>query len=95
MHRLADAPPTNREDGVAGLVRAFVNLKSLAAEREHLGHERRAVEFPFAVERPEDFLFAPDFHPIAYAQIDFSQFHFRLPHSHPVFAATTSALLRR
>ena len=68
MDSTIDTAPANRENGVAGLVCSLVNLESLAAEGEHLGHERHAVEPAIAVERTKDFVLAPDFHPIAYAQ---------------------------
>jgi hypothetical protein len=44
-----------------------MDLKPFAAEREHLGHERHPVELPVAVERPQNFFLASNFHPVAYA----------------------------
>jgi hypothetical protein len=66
VNRLIDAASTNRKNRIAGLVRPLVDLKLSAAEREHLGHERHAVELPLAVECAQDLIFASDLHPLAY-----------------------------
>jgi hypothetical protein len=65
---MVDTSASNRENCVASLVRSLVNLKSLPAEREHLGHKRHAIELPFVVQSTQDFFLAADFHPIAYSQ---------------------------
>jgi hypothetical protein len=65
MHRVSDPASSHRKNRVAGLVRAFVNLKALAAKREHLRHERHAIELRIAVERPEYFVFTPNLDPVA------------------------------
>jgi uncharacterized membrane protein affecting hemolysin expression len=67
MNRKVDAAPANRKNRVTGFVRPFVDLKFFATEREHLGHERHAIETSIAVESAEDFIFAANFHPIAYS----------------------------
>src|SRR5579859_6015926 len=65
VHRLINPASADWKDRVAGLVRSFIDLKPLAAECEHLRHERHAVQLPVGVERPQDFLFASHFHPVA------------------------------
>lgn len=60
-----------RRRTVAGLVCPVVDLESLPAKAEHLGHKRHPVELSLAVERPQDFFLAPDFHPVADAQFSF------------------------
>jgi hypothetical protein len=57
-------------------MRALVDLKLLAAECKHLGHERHAVKLPVAVERVQDFVLAPDFYPVADCQLRSSGFIF-------------------
>ena len=52
-------------DRVAGLVRARPDTVSLPAEREHLRHERQAVDRAVGIERAEDFLLAPNLDHIA------------------------------
>jgi hypothetical protein len=47
---------------------ALVDPKALATEREHLGHERHAVELPVVVERAQDFVLASDFDPVTYPE---------------------------
>jgi len=49
-------------------VRSFEYLEFLAAEREHLGHERHAVELPTGVQRPQDLFLASDLHPLTGSQ---------------------------
>jgi hypothetical protein len=50
---------------IAGFVRAFVDLKTLATELKHLRHERHPLELTILIERPKDLLFAQDFYPNA------------------------------
>ena len=65
MDRLVEPPPANRENSIAGLVRSFVNLEPLTAEREHLWHERHAIEPSLDVERSENLFLASNFHQVA------------------------------
>src|SRR5262249_53320396 len=64
MHGVAHLSTLERVCGVTRLVRPFRDPESLAAEGEHLRHERHAVELPLVVEGTEDLLPAPDFHPV-------------------------------
>jgi hypothetical protein len=61
----ASATQNNR---VAGLVRTFVNLKPLAAEREHFWHEGHPVGLAIAVQCVQYFFFASYLYPITYPQ---------------------------
>jgi hypothetical protein len=45
-------------------MRALEDLKSPAAELEHLRHERQSFQPSFHVERREDLLFAPHLDPL-------------------------------
>ncbi len=65
MHCPFNAAPANWKYRVTGFVRPLIDLKSLAAEREHLGHERKIVEAAVLVQGKQDLLAAPDFYPIA------------------------------
>jgi hypothetical protein len=65
MNRTVDATRSDREYGVASLVRSFIHPESLAAEREHFGHERHVIDSSMTVEGFQNLLFAPDFNPIA------------------------------
>jgi hypothetical protein len=67
MNRISDPAPADWKYRVAGFVRAFIDLKPLAAKRQHLGHKRHAVQLRIAVECPEYFVFTPNLNPIAYA----------------------------
>ena len=69
MDALLNATPSHREDGITGLVRSFVDLKTLSAEREHLGHERHAIELPFEIERLQYFVLASDLYPVSDLQL--------------------------
>jgi len=60
---------THGEDSVACLVSPLADLKPLATEREHLGHEGHAIETPFAIERAQNFVFTPNFDPVANSQL--------------------------
>jgi hypothetical protein len=77
MNRTINPASVNGKNRVTGFVRAFVDLKPLATECEHLGHERHAVETSIAVESAEDFAFAANFHPVAYSQSGGLRFHIR------------------
>jgi hypothetical protein len=67
MYGIRDATATDGEHGIAGLVRAFVDLESLPAEGKHLGHEGHAIQLPVSVECAKDFFLASHLYPIAYA----------------------------
>src|SRR5579864_8554800 len=60
------APSADREHRVAGLVRALIDVKTTAAECEHLRHERHAVELAVLVESTQDFILAANLEPVAY-----------------------------
>jgi hypothetical protein len=47
-------------------VRALIDLKTTAAECEHLWHERHAVELTVLVEGTQDFVLAANLEPVAY-----------------------------
>lgn len=64
MHRVDHGPSACLVNGIASLVRAFVNLEPPAAILEHLRHEGQAVELAFLVKRFQDFFLAPDLDPI-------------------------------
>src|ERR1700722_4928592 len=50
MNGIVDPSTANREHGVAGLMRSFVNLESFATKSKHLGHEWHTVELTVTVE---------------------------------------------
>ena len=52
-------------DRVADLVGTRAYAEFLAAESEHLGHERHSLELPLRVERPENVLLGAHSHTIA------------------------------
>jgi hypothetical protein len=65
MHGPFDSAPANWKDRVTGFVRPLVNLKPLAAKREHFRHERKIVKAAVFVQGQQDLLPAPDFYPIS------------------------------
>jgi hypothetical protein len=65
MNRMVHSASANRKNRVTSLVRPFVDLKLLATECEHLGHERHAIDTSVTVEGTQDFIFAAYLHPIA------------------------------
>jgi hypothetical protein len=69
MNRVIHSPALEVVNGVASLVCPFKYLESLAAVLKHLRHEGQAFELPFAVESLQDFLFAPDFNPLAGVEV--------------------------
>jgi hypothetical protein len=66
MHCIGQASPhIVAADSITGLVRAAADAETPTAVFKHLRHEGESVEAPIVVERPEDFLLAPDLHPVA------------------------------
>ena len=68
MHGVSDMASLNWKDSVAGFMRPFVHLEPLAAEREHLGHERHAVYASILVQRAQNIFLAAHFDPVSHAQ---------------------------
>ena len=50
MNGVSDSAPINGICRIASLVRALMNLKTLASELKHLGHEGHATELCIAIE---------------------------------------------
>jgi hypothetical protein len=65
MHGSFKPASTNWKDRIAGLVGPLVNLKPLAAKREHFRHEGKIVKAAVFVQSQQDLLAAPDFYPIS------------------------------
>jgi hypothetical protein len=65
VHRAVNLSASDGIDRVTGLVRALEDPETLAAIFEHLGHEWEPVQAALVVERPEDLILGPHFHPIA------------------------------
>src|ERR1700675_589320 len=61
---------------VTGFVGYFVNLELLPAKCEHFRHERHSLELAVGVQRSQNLLFAPDFHPVANSKFCFALHHF-------------------
>ena len=64
MYGILEAPPRERVDSVAGLVRCPENLEAPAAKAGHLGHERHRVETTLRIERGHYVLDRSHFDPV-------------------------------
>jgi hypothetical protein len=71
MDRALNAPAADWKDGIAGLMRAFINLKLLSTKRDHLRHERHPIQATSAVKSAEDLFLAANLDPITNAQLLF------------------------
>ena len=87
---LIDSASSHWKHGVAGLVRSFIDLKSLAAEREHLGHERHAIELSLLVERPQNLFLASDLYPVGNFWFAHLRVHNRIRGSERLIAAPST-----
>ena len=70
VHSAFDAASANRKDRIAGLMRALVDLKRLAAKCERFGHEWKMVKATVFVQSQEDLFPAADFDPISDLELD-------------------------
>jgi hypothetical protein len=59
-------------DGIAGFVGPLEYLKSLSAKGKHFRHERKSIELPLLVERPQDVFSTADLHPFSRSQAAFT-----------------------
>ena len=64
MDCMVNPAAADGKDGIASLMRSFVDLKPLAAERGHFGHEWHTLETSVAIKGAEDFVLAANFHPV-------------------------------
>ena len=65
VHGVGHPTPAEPARRIAGLVGPFEHLEALAAQLEHFGHERQALQLPSVIQRRQNFFFAEDLDPIA------------------------------
>ena len=69
MHCILQAPEAGSTPGVTGLVSTTLHLETLAAEPQHLGHERKTVEPSVLVERRQDLVLGSNLDEVSRAQV--------------------------
>src|SRR5579859_3703092 len=65
MNGMIHAASAYRKNGVAGFMRALIDGEFLAAEGQHLRHERHAVQLAVFIQGAQNFFFGAHFYPVA------------------------------
>jgi hypothetical protein len=91
MYRIVHPPGAGFPNGVAGFVNPFEYLELLAAELQHLRHERKTIQLPVGIKAGQDFFLTSNLNNFSHEQMArvFLSYiydsHVPLPFSVPLF----------